>query len=389
MGNLADPVATVLGNLDLVRPLSRAGIACAVPAGRGIVSHSRLVRHVLDLPEGDPHALVQALADFGRSRREPPVLFFQSDPDLMLVSRHRAALSDSFRFSIGAPELVEQLTDKQRWLELAEAHHLPVPPSVALDPAVDPPSDLPYPLVLKLASHAEGRSLALGSHAKALAVRHADDLRRHWPAAQAAGATLIAQAWIPGPESAVESYHVYVDPAGDRVAEFTGRKIRTYPRRFGASTALEVTEIPDVRALGRELVERIGLTGVAKLDLKRDPDGRLWLLEVNARFSLWHHLGAAAGVNIPALVFADLTGRPRPATCRTPKRATWWSVDDLRAGRAHGLGALEILRFAAMATVRSGMAWDDPGPMLHGLVARARDGLEPSMRARELGRRCA
>jgi predicted ATP-grasp superfamily ATP-dependent carboligase len=307
----------------------------------------------------------------------------------MLVSRHRAALSEAFRIPIGAPELVEQLTDKQRWLELAEAHHLPVPPSVALDPAVDPPSDLPYPLVLKLASHADGRRLVPGSYAKALAIRHSHDLRRHWPAVRAAGATVIAQAWIPGPESAVESYHVYVDPAGGRVAEFTGRKIRTYPRRFGASTALEVTEIPDVQALGRELVERIGLTGVAKLDLKRDPDGRLWLLEVNARFNLWHHLGAAAGVNIPALVFADLTGQPRPATRPTPKRATWWSVDDLRAGRAHGLGALEILRFAAMATVRSGLAWDDPGPVLHGLVARAHDGLERSVNVTELGRRCA
>ena len=389
MGNLADPLACVLGNLDLVRPLTNAGIACVVPAGRGIVSHSRFARHVIELPDDTPEGIVRSVVDFGRSRSEPPVLFYQSDADLMLVSRHRAALSQGLRFAIASPELVETLTDKQRWLDLAERLQLPVPASVALDPRKPPPPALRYPLVLKLASHAEGRRLVPGSHAKAILVRDREDLFLRWPAIEAAGDTVIAQEWIAGPESAVESYHVYIDAAGRRVADFTGRKIRTYPRRFGTSTALEVTEIPDVQALGREVAERIGLTGVAKLDMKRDPAGRLWLLEVNARFSLWHHLGAAAGTNIPALVWADLAGRPRPAIRQRPRRATWWSVDDLRAGPAHGLGALATLRFAATATVRSGLAWDDPGPLLHGVTARVRREIARGLRAMELSRRWA
>jgi predicted ATP-grasp superfamily ATP-dependent carboligase len=388
--NLADPVATVLGNLDLVRPLANAGITCAVPAGRGIVSHSRLVRHLIDLPDGPPGAAVEALVHFGQSRMEPPVLFYQSDADLMLISRHRTALAAALRFAIARQDLVEQLTDKSRWLDLAEIHQLPVPPAVALDTAGEPPSDLSYPLVLKLASHVESRGLVPGSNAKAVAVRNGEDLRRKWPALQAAGGTVIAQALIPGPESTVESYHVYIDPLGERVAEFTGRKIRTYPRRFGATTALEVTEIPDVQDLGRTVVERLNLTGVAKLDMKRGPDGRLWLLEVNPRFNLWHHVGAAAGVNIPAVVFADITGRPRPAMRRRPKRATWWSVGDLRAGRAHNLGTLETLRFAAMATVRSGLAWDDPGALFHGVAARGLGALDRCLSPKKtLGRRCA
>jgi D-aspartate ligase len=136
-------------------------------------------------------------------------------------------------------------------------------------------------------------------------------------------------------------------------------------------------------------VGRIGLTGVAKLDMKRDPAGRLWLLEVNARFSLWHHLGAAAGINIPAIVWADLAGRPRPALNQRAGRKTWWSVNDLRAGPAHGLGALATLRFAATATVRSGLAWDDPGPLLHGVTARVRREVARGLRALEPSRRWA
>jgi D-aspartate ligase len=388
VGNLADPLACVLGNLDLVRPLTNAGIACVVPAGRGIVSHSRFARRVIDFPDATPEGIVRALVEFGRSRSEAPVLFFQSDADLMLVSRHRAPLSAGLRFAIATPELVETLTDKERWLALAERFELPVPASVPLDPLEEPPRGLPFPLVLKLASHAEGAKLVPGSHVKAILVRDDEDLRRRWRAVRAAGVTVIAQEWIAGPESAVESYHVYMDAAGTPAGEFTGRKIRTYPRRFGASTALEVTAIPDVEVLGRAVVERIGLTGVAKVDMKRDVTGRLWLLEVNARFSLWHHLGAAAGVNIPALVWADVTGQPRPEIYR-PRRSTWWNVDDLRAGPAHGLGALETLRFAASATVRSGLAWDDPRPLLHGAAARVRGRVARGTRAMEPSRHCA
>src|SRR5439155_95698 len=95
-------------------------------------------------------------------------------------------------------------------------------------------------------------------------------------------------------------------------AEFTGRKIRTHPTQHGHSTALEITDAGDVAALGRDLVHRVGLRGVAKLDFKRGPDGRLHLLEINPRFTLWHHPAALAGVNVPLLVYGDLTGASRP-----------------------------------------------------------------------------
>ena len=49
--------------------------------------------------------------------------------------------------------------------------------------------------------------------------------------------------------------------------------------RFGHTTALEITEAADVRRLGRDIIERLGISGVAKLDFKRDMQGQLRLLE--------------------------------------------------------------------------------------------------------------
>jgi predicted ATP-grasp superfamily ATP-dependent carboligase len=108
----------------------------------------------------------------------------------------------------------------------------------------------------------------------------------------------------------------------------------------------------------------MGLRGVAKLDFKRDDRGRLHLFEVNPRFNLWHHPGALAGINLPALVYADLTGRPRPVNGYVRAGVTWCSLaHDLQAARQHGVSPIGWLRWMAAAEAKSGFAWDDPLPL--------------------------
>jgi predicted ATP-grasp superfamily ATP-dependent carboligase len=135
---------------------------------------------------------------------------------------------------------------------------------------------------------------ALAGGHKALRVESAAALRAWWPRLATLGAPLLVQALIDGPETAIESYHCYVDGRGATVAEFTGRKIRTWPLDCGDSSALTISDAPDVAQAGRAAVKKLKLRGVAKLDFKRAPDGALFLLEVNARFTLWHHLAARA-----------------------------------------------------------------------------------------------
>ena len=118
------------------------------------------------------------------------------------------------------------------------------------------------------------------------------------------------------------------------------------------------------------------LTGVAKPDFKRAPDGRLLLLEINPRFNLWHHLGAVAGVNLPALVYADLVGLPRPATRPARAGARWGSIwNDFPAAHASGLPLWRWLPWMLGCDAKSAVAWDDPMPLVrsmpHGGFARA------------------
>jgi predicted ATP-grasp superfamily ATP-dependent carboligase len=233
--------------------------------------------------------------------------------------------------------------------------------------------ELRYPLVLKPLTRLQETWSPLAS-AKVIQLDTAEELAEAWPLVAGAGVEVMIQEAIPGPESLVESYHAYVDPDGNVAADFTGRKLRTYPARHGYSTALVVTAASDVAELGREILRRIGFRGVAKVDFKRDPaDGSLHLLEINPRFNLWHHLGARAGVNLPEIVYRDLVGLPRPRAGEARPGTRWISPwRDFVAARADGIGALRWLPWALSCEAKCAISWDDPLPFVGACAYRAR-----------------
>lgn len=363
--------AVVLGDVDMVRALGLAGIPSVVVAPPG--SASRFSRSTKDsLPWIDPwdraEELVEALVAFGLSQPEPPVLFYQEDRSLLVVSRYRDRLRQAFRFVIPDAKLVEQLVDKQAFQQLAAKLGLPVPAARAVSPADEPMPDLSaftFPVIVKPIMRRNDRWQEIVEAGKALQVDSAAALEALWPKLAAARATVLVQSLVPGPESAIESYHVYVGERGDVVAEFTGKKIRTYPAAYGDTTALEIVDLPDVAELGRSAVGKLGLRGVAKLDFKRAPDGTLFLFEVNPRFTLWNHPGACAGVNIPAIVYGDLIGRKRPAAARARSGVRWCKVwSDAPAARANGVSLSRWLPWMLGCEAKSAFAWDDPMPLV-------------------------
>ena len=67
-----------------------------------------------------PDDVVDALRAFAAAQPEPPVLYPQTDGDLLLVSRQRARLADLTRFVLADEQLVEDLVDKSRFADLAQ-----------------------------------------------------------------------------------------------------------------------------------------------------------------------------------------------------------------------------------------------------------------------------
>jgi predicted ATP-grasp superfamily ATP-dependent carboligase len=365
------PDACVVGGFELVRALGSAGVRSLV---LGDDVSARLSRYAVPAPKaGDgpiADVLVSALGDAGG----PMPLFTDRDDTIVAVSAARERLAEHFLFLLPSREIVDAVTDKARFQELAAELDLPVPPGKRIDPCHDDPSELGlgHPLVVKpLPFRNDAWRETFGAGAKALRVDRQDDLVALWPLLAGTGLEFIAQELVPGDETHIVSYHVYVDSDGAVAGEFTGRKIRTHPAEFGMSSALVTTDDEPLVRVGRDIVERLGLRGPAKLDFKRPPGGGLYLLEVNARFTLWCHPGAVAGVNLPAIAYADLTGQPRPASRRARGGVRWINPrEDLAAARERGIPLRRWLPWALRCQSNPAFAWRDPGPALKHLLGR-------------------
>ena len=371
-------LACVMGDLNMVRALGLGGIGCAVVARDGEAAlHSRYTRQVLPWEdfENGGDTLVEMLMSFGSAQPEQPVLYYQQDAQLLMVSRQRERLSKAFRFVVPEADLVESLVDKGLFQILAERLNLPVPKTRRIDlatgkpPASPPDLDLRFPIIIKPLTRFISWS-NVGGQGKALQVGSAETLREIWPNLMTGGMDLLAQEMIPGPENRIESYHCYVDQQGVIVGEYTGRKIRTYPETLGHSTALTITDAADIVDLGRSLVAKLNFSGVAKFDFKRAPDGSLHLLEVNPRYNLWHYVGAVAGVNLPALVYGDLLGLPRPTPSKARAGASWCNITrDRLAARESGLAMSQWWPWMIRCEAKS-MTWRDPMPFVHSTLSK-------------------
>jgi D-aspartate ligase len=379
-------MALVLGGgaIEVVRPLQMAGIPCAVVVPpNDAARYSTFAKSIFHWDwtqplEAHDEALADRLVTWALSQPEAPVLFYCSDQPLIFVSRYRERLALGFRFVIPDTDLVEAMVDKGQFSVLADRLSLPVPATMVIPPrsADNPPdlSELGYPLIIKPERRDRDWRHIEQTKVKALVITSEQRLLEVWPKLAGLGRTLVAQQYVSGPESAIESYHVYADVHGEIVAEFTGKKIRTYPISCGFTTALRITDDADVLNVGRKLVELLDLRGVAKFDYKRGVDGQLYLFEINARTSLWNHPGARAGVNIPAAVYADLTGRPRPKLRRHPLPVTWVHPKDVLAAMASNEPVGRWLLFAVRCQAKAFWSWHDPMPFLRMAASRMRSG---------------
>jgi D-aspartate ligase len=386
------PIACVIGDLSLIRALGRANleIAAVTTDPAADLVHSRYVSRVVVAPSfaEDPHGAVTELLRFGAQFPVRPVLFFQGDDDLLAVSRERATLARYFRFALPSAELVEHLVDKVQFAPLAERLGLPAPLTYTIPRGAALDDERvrtwrQFPCILKPAvrTHWFGSHLQreiVRSHQKAIRVESREALEALLPHVAAHESSFILQEAVEGGENHVHSYHAYIR---ERVvvAEFTGKKVRTSPRTYGISTCVEITNDENVRNVGREVLRRLDFSGVVKLDFKEDArTGRLYLLEANPRFNLWHHPGAVAGVNLPLIVYQDLVspGSMRPGTLRARAGVRWMAArHDLKAlqeYKAAGEGGLfKWLLQLATTEVTEDLYWHDPLPGLAALVRSA------------------
>ena len=370
------PPALLLGGINLVRALGLARIpvivASAEPFTPAMASRYCSGRCLLP-PLAQREAVVERLLRVGElltgtlCTRVP--LLYGDDDQLGLIQDYREALSPYFAFVLSEPALARALHSKQLFQALAERRKLPVPRRLDWSEL----GEFDAPVLVKPKVKTDWDSSAVfsrlfGGAGKARIFPDGRAVLRD-PLAQSLAGELTVQEYIPGDDRALWSFHGFADERGKLLAWFIGRKIRTYPALTGDSSYLELAHNEELATLGRTLVPRIGLKGVFKMDFKRHAaSGRFYLLEVNARFNLWHYLGAKGGVNLAQVAYDYVTRGARAAPLQTRTRYRWLSprLDYLAYRSLAARGELNAAGWLASLVssrkVYDLFAWTDPMP---------------------------
>ncbi|MGH9907745.1 MAG: hypothetical protein ACRD8U_19420, partial [Pyrinomonadaceae bacterium] len=141
---------------------------------------------------------------------------------------------------------------------------------------------------------------------KLFVARDRTELQRHIQELRAAGLRAQILDLVPGPDSLFYNYTVYIDRAGQPIAELPMRKLRKSPPFFGVVRVAEITKVPQLREPTLNLLRHIEWRGMASAEYKLDPrDGRYRLMEINGRCFLIHALARRAGVNYPLLAWRE------------------------------------------------------------------------------------
>ncbi len=375
------PAAVLLGDLNMVRCFDGSELPIVVAASNpdeaALATRFASQRRVI-APFSDEARVLDDLDALARTFAVRPVLFYGNDQQLLVISRNRERLAHGYRFLLPAADVVEAMVDKSRFAHRAAARGLPVPITAGAGDA----ELVPLPCVIKPSVHIGWlghAALHTSGPRKALIATTAAERDALHARVSAFTDEFVVQQYIPGGEDQIYSYHAYVDARGRVLARFVGKKVRTFPREAGVSTYLGLVKDPGVIEIGDRAVAALGIVGPVKIDLKRHADtGELFILEVNPRFNLWHHLGAASGINLPRIAYADLVGDPIDAPSDYATDIHWLAFgDDLRsflrsyhpAGELGWLGWLASLRGKKIYDV---FAWRDPLPWATAMLEQLR-----------------
>jgi predicted ATP-grasp superfamily ATP-dependent carboligase/acetyltransferase-like isoleucine patch superfamily enzyme/CelD/BcsL family acetyltransferase involved in cellulose biosynthesis len=311
--------AVVIGGdyrgLGIVRSLGRQGIPVWVAQGDDVLAgSSRYATRKLQWPEtseDDQIAFLVRLAD--EHQLQDWALFPTSDHTASLVSRNHALLATKYRLTTSPWPIYSAAQDKRLAYARAEEIGIGVPRTWYPESDAEVQTlDVSFPAILKPAGITALNAFTIAKAWRiddraALLARYAEARELVPP-----GCVLI-QELIPGGGECQLSF-AGVCRDGEVLASLTAQRTRQIPADFGrASTFVETIDRRDVHELAARLLAAIELSGLVEVEFKQDPrDGRLKLLDVNARVWGWHSVGEDAGVDFPYLAWRLAQGLEVP-----------------------------------------------------------------------------
>lgn len=303
-------------------------------------------------------------------------LIATSDRWLRFLVTHRTQIDSAFG-AVLHPEndALRVCLDKLEFARWCVANALPTPLSW-IGGIEGVPDTARFPLFVRPAETMHSmRTGARRSLPKAVEV-HDQQTLNEWLArfAEADARALVSESLL-GRD--LEQWSVGFSRGTAGLSLFTARKIRPSPERCATGSYVEMCPDPDIEALGRAAVERLGYFGIGEVEILRDRStGERYLIEINARPWLQYALAPASGHDF----LGELLGNGTRKESHPVKRGRVWingnddlmntfsrSLGQVRNGKS---GLLDYARSLLKVNVFAVFDVRDPVPFLKAIAGR-------------------
>lgn len=295
------------------------GVSSIVLASADIkaTSSSRFVDYRVVEGIDREESLVAYLSDLGHTleaQEQVGILVGSGDWYARILSQHKAELMRWFVVPYIDFELLDEITQKERFYALCEELAIPYPKTHAYDCA-DPEVTLDanawtYPCIAKPSNSARYHYAEFPGKKKVFEVETPEELTAIFKALQNSSydRELIVQEFIPGEDDGLRSITLFSDEHGRVRVSAMGRVVLQdhAPSAIGNPVCILGERDEKAIADASRFLARVGYHGFANFDAKLDPrDGQYKFFEVNTRPGRNTYYLTLAGVNFVTLFVED------------------------------------------------------------------------------------
>jgi predicted ATP-grasp superfamily ATP-dependent carboligase/alpha-beta hydrolase superfamily lysophospholipase len=397
---MARPEVIVLSRnvtgLETIRCLAQAGIKVHAIyfKKRDPVRYSRYCRKdYFDDSAQDEQALLSHIIAYAKQIGNCPIVVPTSDTHALMLANSRDTLAPYCKVMTSDYTSLTQIIHKHNLHTQAELAGLEIIPAIVaptLDEVAAWSNIHPAPYLVKpfytgvLTSRLKQKNAVLSTRAALLDYVKEGDMQ-----------SLIVQRIIPGGDGYIFDCYGYCNGKGEVVSMATKRRLRQNLPDYGTCTMGEIPAYLDentqttLYAHTRQLFRQVKYQGIFGVEWLYDQQQKkFYVIDFNARpFMSIGHV-AAAGLNLPALAYADMVGDDLSHIPQMPRMKHIIGVDMLRdmesaltkkqqgkLSMSSWLGSLLKCRYFYYSD------WHDPGPAILRMMEIMRRGLFYTIRS--------
>lgn len=278
-------------------------------------------------PVKDPEATVEQLLEEARKFRDKPVIMACSDDYILLISRNRKRLAESFEFMVPPESVIEGTMDKSHQYQMAAKAGVPIPFTVypqSMDEIAEVKDSLRYPCFIKpFYSHLWYRQFGN----KGFIVKDYEELKERFQVVLRTDLKAMVQNIVGFPGKDLYQVSAYLGKNGYISPRFVWHKARQSPPSFGVASLGVSVKNQKVEDSGLKFLRAIEYHGIGSVEFKLDPEDNSYrLIELNNRTWMQNVMCTVAGLNLPLIQYLDLTDQPCPTSGDFKEGVRWWDM---------------------------------------------------------------